>query len=373
MFYIFLFLLLFSCSHYYQETAVQLQNRRFEEAEKKLAKADLPYTSSNDAALLSLSRAMVYFQSGQFLKSTHDFEKALDATDYYKQTSLPEMVGQTLLQDDIAAYVPPPFEEHLARFYQALAFLHIEQEDNAAATLHYLENHDKQNPLTTYLLAALFERRGDSSNAKILYSRLQVTPTNGNVLLIHHRGSAPQKRSVIAKTSIVSAALLETLLKVQDVKPALSTLTGVPVPELVTTARPTATLSIDHHAPLPMVSFDVALAAEEQLDKEMPWTAARAAARILIRRGVVASTKEKKQPLMDFAMLISNLATQADTRSWTTLPSRIDLYHLNLDPGKHQIQVGKEVVHVQVKPKGLTILEIFQPSSNNLFNPKENT
>ena len=371
MIYICLLLLLFSCSHYYQDTAAQLQKGHFEEAEKNLSKADLHYTASNDAALLLLSRAMVYFQSGQLEKSTNDFEKALDAIDYYKQTSLPEIAGQTLLQDDVAAYVPPSFEESLARFYLSLAFLHLRQEDNAAATVYYLENHAGQNPLTTYLLATLFQRRGDSSNAQILYSKLKVEPPKGNVLLIHHRGTSPEKRSEMAKTSIVSAALLETILKVNDVKPALSTLTGVPIPVLYNTPRPTSILKIDHQSHIPIVSYDIALAAEAHLTQEMPWTAARAAARIFIRRGVVASTKEKAQPLMDIAMFISNIATRADTRSWNTLPSCIDLYHLDLEPGQHAVQIGKQNLTVTVKPNDLTVIELFQPTSNNLFNPKE--
>jgi hypothetical protein len=372
MIYFCLLLLLCSCSHYYQDAAAQLRDGRFEEAEKNLTKADQHYTASNEAALLLLSRAMVYFQSGDLQKSSHDFEKALDAIDYYKQTSIPEIAGQTLLQDDIAAYVPPPFEESLARFYQALAFLHLGQEDNAAATLYYLENHAEQNPLTTYLLATLFQRRGDS-NARILYSRLNVEAPKGNVLLVHHRGAAPQKKTEIAPISVVSAALVEKILEIKDVKPALSTLVGVPIPTLVNTKRPTSILKVDTHSQPPIVSFDIAQAAEKHLNKELPWTAARAAARLLIRRGLVASTKEKAQPFVDFAMLISNLATQADTRSWTMLPSCIDLYHLDLEPGQHQVKLGKQVVTITVKEKDLTIVEIFQPTTDKLFTPKEIT
>jgi hypothetical protein len=370
MIYLCLLLLLCSCSHYYQDAASQLRDGRFEEAEKNLAKADQHYTTSNEAALLLLSRAMVYFQSGQLEKSSHDFEKALDAIDYYKQTSIPEIAGQTLIQDDLAAYVPSPYEECLARFYLALAFLHQGQEDNAAATVYYLENHSLQNPLTTYLLATLFQRRGDS-NARVLYSRLNIEAPKGNVLLVHHRGVAPQKKTKIAPVSIVSAALVETLLAMNDVKPALSTLAGVPIPVLKNSTRPTTILKVDNRSQPPAVSFDIDTAAEEHLDKEMPWTAARAAARLLIRRGLVATTKEKAQPFVDFAMLISNIATQADTRSWTLLPSCIDLYHLDLEPGLHQVQVGKQTISFTVKEKDLTIVEIFQPTSDKLFTPKE--
>lgn len=375
MIYLCLFFLFFSCSApYYRDAALQLRNGRFEEAEKNLAQADLHYTQTHEAALFLLSRAMVYFQTGQHGKSCSDFEKAFDAIDYYQQESAVEIAGQTLFQDDIGAYVPPVFEHSLARFYQALSFLHQGQEENAAATVHYLENHlspADQNPLTSYLLAALFQRRGDASNAKILCSRLQVQPPEGNVLLIHHRGAAPQKKSHMAPSSIVSAFLLEQMLQTAHVRPSLSTLTGVPVPVLVNTTRPTGTLRIDHQLRQPTLIYDVAHAAETHLEKEMPWTAARAAARILLRRGVVASTKKDYQPLVDIAMLISNAATQADIRSWAMLPSCIDLYHLDLEPGEHQVQVGRQCHTIKIQPKGLTLVEIFQPTTENIFITQE--
>lgn len=377
MIYICLLLLLFSCSvPYYREAATQLREGHFQEAEKKLAKADLPYTQTNEAALFLLSRAMVYFQTGDYRKSSRDFEKALDATDYYQQSSPVEIAGQTLLQDDIGAYVPPPFEQELARFYQALSFLHQGQEDNAAATVYYLENHlhpDNQNPLTNFLLAALLQRRGDSSNARVLYSRLKIEPPRGNVLLVHHRGISPYKKSEIAAPSIVSAVLLEKILQMNDVRPALSTLTGVPIPVLYHKTRPTQTLKIDHKLHQPILIYNISQAAENHLDEEMPWTAARAAARMLLRRGVVASTKKDYQPVADIAMLISNVVTQADTRSWAMLPSCIDLYHVDLKPGQHQIQIGRQTHTITIQPKDLNIIEIFQPSSENIFITQETT
>ena len=146
-------------------------------------------------------------------------------------------------------------------FIKRLLFFHLNQEDNAAATLYYLENHLEQTPLTTYLLATLFQRRGDS-NARVLCSRLNVEAPKGNVLLVHHRGVAPQKKTEIAPISIVSAALVERILEKKDVKPALSTLAGVPIPTLVNSKRPTNILKVDRP---PIVSFDIAQAAENHL------------------------------------------------------------------------------------------------------------
>lgn len=369
MYYLLLFIFLFSCSsHLYQESAHALHHGRFEEAEKQLAKADLPYTRTNDSPLLLLSRAMVYFQSGQMVKSLLDFEKALDASDYYQQRSVPEIAGQTLLQDDIGAYVPPPFEQQLTRFYQALAFLHRSEEDNATATLYYLENHSTdRNPLTTYLLATLLNRRGDHSNARILLSRLEKESSHGNALLVHHRGKIPLKKSTIAPASIVSAAMLEQMLAGTKIKPSISTLAGVPIPALESYhTLPSGTVQINGQRNKPTVSFNISEAAEAHLDKEMPFIATRAAARILLRRGVVASTKKDASPLVDLTMFISNIVTQADTRSWAMLPASIDLYHLQLEPGEHSVQIGLQNATFTVMPKQLSVIEIFEPSSEKI-------
>jgi hypothetical protein len=363
----FIFLLLFSCSTpYFRESAELMHEQQFEAATAHLTKADLPYQRTNEAPLLLLSRAQVHFHQGNDLKSAHDFEKALDATDYYRQLSAIEMTGQILMHDGLGAYVPPPFEVALARFYQALSWLHLDEEGNAAATLLYLENREGQNPLTTYLLATLLERRGDFSNARILYSRLSQTSASPTLLMVHHRGKAPTKLSKTAPASIVSCALVEKLLQTQNIRPALSSLRGIPVPALSSHHRPKpAPIFVNSQRVAPTLTYDVAQAAQQAVDDEMPTLAAKAAARMLLRRGVVAATKREYQPLADVAMLISNLATEADTRSWASLPACIDVYAVNLPLGEHLLQVDNQEVIISIGPKKIVVVEIFQPTDHN--------
>lgn len=359
-----------SCSApYYQQSAELAKSGDYEAAAEALKKADLPYQEHNEASLLLLSRGLLNFQREQYDLSARDFEKALDAIDYYQQFSAPEMAAQVLIQDTVGAYVPPPFEKSLARFYQALAFLHKSDEESAAATLSYLENHlpaEEQNPLVSYLLAQLLRRRGDVSNHQILLSRLKIKESSPSVIVIHHRGQAPLKFSQIAPVSQVSVALLEQLLSTQNIRPALSTLVGIPVPALKKPLIPKpAPLLLNHQLKIPTISYNVAEAAGSQLDQEMPLISARAAARLLIRRGLVASTK-KHHSFVDAAMLFSNFFTQADTRSWALLPASIDLYALDLTPGEHVIHLGDHKTRIQVPLKKLVVLEIFQPNHENV-------
>jgi len=318
-----IFLILFAgCLPRYSDAVADFRGQRFDAAEEKLRKADLPYTSSKDAVLFTLNRAMVRFVKGDIDASLRDFQTALDAIDYYSQFSAPELAAKTLLEDSVGAYRCPPFEIALARFYYALALLQKGDEDNAAAVLYYLENHDQATTLTSYLLALLLDRRGDASNAAILYKRAGAE-RGARALCIRHIGAAPYKISVMAPASIVSAAALEVILDQFKVRPALSTLTGVPVPQLQGIDVPVQT------GPC-LLQYDIGKAAEEQLDKDLPDIAVRAAARILLRRAAVASAKERHQPFADLGMLFANILTTADTRSWETLPSRIEI--VEIDP-----------------------------------------
>jgi len=356
MIYIYLLLLLTACApHYLGDAAFQLREGRFAKAEQQLAKADVPFQKSKDAPLLLLSRAMVYFQAGEMTKALLDFSKASDAIDYYSRTLAHEFAGQTLVQDDVGPYIPSPFEIELSRIYEALAFLHQGDESNAAATLLYLENHNYRNPLATYLLAALFDRRGDHSNARVLQTRLNIPSNHGNVILVYHLGKVPVKKSEVAPTSVVSGALLESILAAYKVEPALSTLSGVPVPVL----EDFKAIYLPYK---PVLRYDIAQAAHEHLDKEMPFIATRAAARLLIRRAAVASVKKEAHELMDIGMLIANAVTKADTRSWNMLPAAIELHHLSLPPGQQTFNN----MTFDVKEKGLTIVNIFQPNKEPL-------
>ena len=156
-----------------------------------------------------------------------------------------------------------------------------------------------------------------------------------------------------------------------NIRPAFSTLRGIPVPALHKPHLPKRTpLFINNDPYPPTLSYDVAEAAKTSLEKEMPLIASKAAARLLIRRGIVAGTKENYQPLVDAAVLISNIVTQADTRSFASLPASIDLYALNLAPGEHLLSLGNQEVIITLPLKKFVVVEIFQPSEDNMYHDR---
>lgn len=366
------------------------------------------YMHSKDAVMLLLDRAMVNFVAGQTEEAIQDFQWALDAMDYYQQDSTSELLGQLLLEDGIGAYAGEDFEQILTRIYFALALLQINDQNNALALLRQAEELQQKkqeiyrkdplakdffvidNSIGKYLLAALLEHRGDLSNAEILYSQtekligntlvnLQLKdivqePDQATVIIVAHNGNAPYKISTLASATQASPLALEMLLNQQDIKPAVSSLPGIPVPLLMQHIH-------SHRVPIytrlyrqernliPL--YNITAVAAHDLQQKMPLILAKGAARFLLRRGSVAYLNEKDPCLgaiADMSMLIANACTQADIRSWATLPSSIDITRYSVPPGEHtlhlQIQWGVTLplfheCALKLAPRDFCVINIF--------------
>lgn len=334
---------------------------------------------SKDAVWLCLDRATMRFAKGNINEAISDFRLAIDAMDYYSQACTAETMQQIAIQDDLSAYAGEDFEQVLARIYFALALLHEGDTPNAFALLRQAEElqqtkqalygkvaytkhyHLVDNAIGKYLFASLLENRGDYSNAKILYEqtgtlvgenlikgdleRLPRKEENATVLVICHNGRVPQKVSMTAEACVASAIALEMFLSTQNIKPALSSLPGIPVPVLCENWNymPSITdVTIDGKKKEVRQWYDVATTAEQQLIQQHPVIVARGVARFALRRALVGYAQRQDPTLgalSDIAMLIANASTQADTRSWTTLPSSIDLARYDLKPGEHELKI----------------------------------
>jgi len=91
---------------------------------------------------------------------------------------------------------------------------------------------------------------------------------------------------------------------------------------------------------------DVGELARRQVEAEMPWTIARAAARRVTKEAAVAKTTETlgltgtAGSLFHFAAASSWSATeQADTRCWGLLPREIQVFRSELPAGSHQVSL----------------------------------
>ncbi len=363
------------------------------------------YQRSKEASWLLLDRATLRFARGKLNAAIEDYAQAIESLAYYDQSLPTEQCAQLLLQDDTAAYQASDFEQVLARVYFALALLHQNDESNAYALLRQAEEYQQEkrsfyakvpftcdyrlpdNGLSKYLFALLLEKRGDLSNARLLYQQasqlipcaqeISCRPTRtaqqATILVMCHNGNVPHKVSATSPASVASACALEFLLATQNIDPAWSTLSGIPVPALCdwSGSYPVPTYAQVDGIQQPLLAFySVAQAAREELQQKMPVIVARGVARLLMRRYAVGYL-DRQDPclgaLADLTMCIVNDTTRADTRSWTTLPAFIDVARFDVEPGHHQLKLQIDddpyldikTLNLTLAPHDLCIIHIF--------------
>lgn len=326
----------------------------------------LSTNSKNEMAWIKLEKGMNHFAAGQTDLAIEDFNGALEVLDYYNEKGLIETFGQTLFCDGASPYRGDDFEQLLARIYFALALLQEGDESNAYALLRQAqewtdikrEEYIKcpatenfavtNNTLGKILFASLLQKQGDFSNARLLYQQAGVSTENlgpAVVLVVCHNGNAPQKVSRIACGSQASLFALDLMLTPQQ-RWAASTLAGVPVPKLLSPPCSEGSYVIAHLDNLTspfMPVMDIESAASLELNQKEPLVIARGVARVAARRAAVYAVQQHDPAagqLVDLGMLIFNLATGADTRSWSLLPRSIELSRFDVQEGRHRLKLA---------------------------------
>lgn len=373
------------------------------------------FQQSKEAVYLLLNRATTRFASGNLDASITDYNHAIEALDYYAQNSTLDMAGQFLLEDSWGAYSGTDLEHLLARVYFALALISKGDVNNAYALLRQAEEIQQtkaakyatvpyktgiscdENALGKFLFATILDHQGDFSNAAILFRQAKVLtgkspaeinllpenhPGKATVILLCHNGNVPFKISATTTASVASTLALEAILCTRRIDPAWSSLTGIPTPLLCQQfqSEPQPTFVTLNNITTPLTPWmNVAQATSDELEQNKPIIVARGVARYLMRRAAVAQA-QKQDPnlgaLVDFGMLIANANTKADTRSWSTLPSSIDLAQCFLTSGEHCLTISvarkgtpnfMQNVALKLKAGDLCIINIFN------FNNKTTT
>lgn len=389
-------ILLFFCSCSSRVSRCESQVESYRHGELVCAdEKDFPvgaYTKNRESARLLLDRGVIRLQQGDAEGSLSDLRTAIDAIDYYRSVLPQETAVQLLTSDEQSAYVAKKYEALFARLFAAFACYELKETDNAFAFLKQAlaqedlrneqEGRKERSPLLSYLMALHLERQRDLSQAAFFYRRaFEACPlkfieediarvsacgagTNATVLVIVHQGVIPEKESIVAPVSIVSAAALEVLLAGLDIPPAISSLTGIAIPafpERRSLPRPpSVTVGKNKYAPEKVE--DVFSLAKQELDEEIPKLAAQAAARQLIRRAAVGALREQNPLIGDIADIFAfagNLLTKADTRMCKALPRDIYLFRIDLPAGTYR--VGSS--HVTLQSGELYVHQHFHPQT----------
>lgn len=257
------------------------------------------YKRSNNAVWMLLDRATIRFAKGNSHEAIADYKLAIEAIDYYNQHSTADSAKQLLLQDDAAAYAGSHYEQILARIYFALALMDFGDSSNAHALLRQAESVQQKingslflpNPLAKYLLALFSEQSNDKSNAELLYKQTafltsspldlpQALPANATLVILCHNGNAPTKISSTCPASVVSAVMLEEILRASNHKldPAWSSYTGIPIPVLYQApfSKPNSfCVSVDGQTKMLTPLLNITSLAHTELTHQTPLIAAR--------------------------------------------------------------------------------------------------
>lgn len=385
---IILLLLLSSCTHFVAEREGYVHAYRsgcFEAVEGEVSTL-IAKGGENEQVWLRLDRATERLVSGNPKGAIEDYQAALDTIDYFNESGLLENIGQTLFYDGAGPYRGDDYEQLLARLYFAFACLLDNEESNAMALLRQAEEWSQakreeygrhpataqigvpENPLGKYLFAALLEKQGDRSNADILFQQSGIDLGRGGpatLLILCHNGQAPYKYTEYCPASQASAIALEVLMGCYGPGPAISSLTGIPVPALA--MRP-GCLPVPTTATLDGVSvnlqsvFNIAQAAACEIYQKRPVVIARGVARLALRRGAVYAA-QRQDPcfgqLLDLGMLIANAATRADTRSWSLLPERLDLARFDVEAGRHTLKINHFETTICLNKGDVVLIHIF--------------
>lgn len=362
------------------------------------------YELSKNSSCTILDRATTRFANADVRGAIDDYSIALEAMDFYSKDLLAEKAAQILLQDDVAAYQAPDYEQVLARVYMALALLDTGDEGNAYALLRQAEEYQQEkqhfysqipftrqyrvqpNGLSKYLFALLLEKRGDLSNARILYQQAAAlipcsrevpfsvadSPKQATVIILCHNGNSPYKKTEECPASQASAVALEILLANSGVTPSCSTIVGIPAPALCrwpgSNPEPTFAKIDGCRQPL-FPFFNIIKAAQFELDQTKPVIMARGIARLALRRMIVGYIEKQDHQLgmiADCAMLAANANTSVDTRSWMTLPAFIDVARFDVEPGCHTLSIQIEgpcheenQFRLNLKASDLCVINVF--------------
>ncbi len=386
-------------SYSFQPIDRALEARQFEEALKQFEQRFYP--GGTDTVLYHLNHGMLLRLAGRYLESNEALERAKMSIERVEAVSISEQVTSVMIGDATRSYEGEIFEQVLLHVYKALNYLALDQPFDARVEalqvdirLRELVSRRKETVFTEeafarYLSGIIFESLGEWSDAMIsyrkaldsfrIYQSKYGTPIPRSlqlalVRLSDHLGIEDERRaysdefSISHWTTVVErmeqgelVAMLDSgmvAIKREQGSQAFDPQSGRMIrislpyyrtrPNRVTAAR----LVIDaQQTPLDLVE-DIDTMAIKSLQSHLASITARQVARAVVKYRA-AKEAERRDPALGLVMNVAGVVTeQADTRSWSTLPSRIFLGRISLSPGPHHVVLEMldafgSVVHVQ--------------------------
>jgi hypothetical protein len=353
-----------------------------------------------DTVLYHLNHGMLLRLAGRYRDSNEALERAKVAIERVEALSVTEQATAVMIGDATRSYEGEIFEKVLLHIYKALNYLALDEPYDARVEalqvdvkLRELVSRGRETVYTEeafarYLSGILFESLGEWSDAMIAYRKALdayrvfqtkygvPVPRSLQAALVRmsdHLGIEDERRKYaeeFAITEWMSVAdrqergeLVVTLNTgrvaakgeqgSQAFDPQSGRMIRISLPyyrarqNLVTGAR---LIVDDRQVPLELVE-DIDAVAIKSLQSHLASITVRQIARAAVKYRA-AKEAERRDPALGLVMNVAGVVTeQADTRSWSTLPSRLYLGRAVLPPGDHAAKLELldafgRVVHV---------------------------
>ncbi len=336
-----------------------------------------------DRVLYLLNRAMLLRMSGRFEASNRHFEAAKTLIDQLSAVSVSEQGGAFSINEMVRSYTGEPFERVLIHVYATLNYLELGRPMDARVEVQQMDG--LLNELTDegfpgmafarYLSALVYESLQEWDDALIDYRKalqaydrypqafhaqlprqlefdllrmtrrvglrgeyagyerrwgeaddpdLDARMARGELVFLLHSGLAPVKYSENV-TAVTQDGEVVTLSMPYYV-PRGASVTSAVVRE-------------DDRMAVTQMYEDIGAIAQYTLERQKPALLARAMARTVLKHEATEVAQNQDDTLGFIVNMAGVLSERADTRSWTTLPGRIYLARLPLEPGRHAVRV----------------------------------
>ena len=407
------------CATYSSSFSVVERDLAAQKYDAALSDIEKESKSKKDRVLYLLNKGMVLRMKRDFVDSNVAFEAAKAEMNRLYAASVTENALSVMVNDSMVSYSGDNYERILLHLYMALNYLELGQPDSARVEAlqvdddlrEFAEKHPgtkfSEDAFTLYLTGMIYEDRGEWSDAMISYrsaykaykrestdftgampSMLKkdllrmakqqgltdelhkyetefgadsqndknVDPDQGELVFILNNGLAPVKH--------------ERAMTLFD--PNSGTVVRIALPyyhsqnDNVVAAR----ITVNDKQATTELTENIDAVAKKNLAAHMPAIIARSVARAVVKAEAVKKAREVAMNsgngnndnalfgmLGALALQVAAVATeQADTRSWLTLPSNIQMARLSLPPGSYSVKVellgaNRQVVATQDDPE----------------------
>ena len=311
--------------------------------------------------LFLMERGLIYHTNDRYEKSNRDLLEAARQLETLETVKVAEQTGSFFSNDLLLTYRGEPFERVLIHTYSALNFLKLRKWENALVeckmALKELERSpfSYSQPFTNYLAGVSYEIMDEYDDARIEYEK--VLKARPDIPFLKH-----DIERVLAGRK--SSGRGELICFIQIGKSSIKVPFEVFVPpdkrfvlpeyrsrnylcrRAVVAVEPVCSLTVPSCGGQMSVSSESYLLTDlesvagkvmkERMEKEIAREVARLAAKERISREV---ERESSELAGDITRIGFMLLESADTRSWQTLPAKLEVARLSLEPGTYGVRI----------------------------------